>query len=164
MWGEFRRAAGPVFAPPVVHAAGFRNASAGDGNVRGEFRAQASAMFAPVSSPLDADAPVDAGENTELGNLLAAIADDVQRMAAGMCQAIAAEYGGKIDHARKTLRRDQAAGIVSMLKAARQAALAQARQLAATELAGRREAAIRMHRRPVRVAGKQPDGRKPWNL
>jgi hypothetical protein len=149
-WGEFRRAAVPVLLSPVVHAAGFWSAPAGESDTRGEFRAQVSAMFAPVGSPLDAGAPIDAGDDAELRNLLAAIADDVQRMAAGMCQAIAAEYGGKIDYARKTLRRDQAAGIVSMLKAARQAALALARQSAAAELVGRREGAIRAHRKAFR--------------
>jgi hypothetical protein len=159
VWGEFRRAAVPALLPPVVHAAGFRSTPASEGDTRGEFMARASAIFAPASSPLDAGAPVvDSGEDAELRNLLAAISDDVQRMAVGMCEAIAAEYGGKIDHARKTLRRDQVAGVVSMLKAARQGALAVAQQLASTELAGRREAALRAHRKGFLIVGKPLDG------
>jgi hypothetical protein len=137
---------------PIVHAIGFRSAPAGGGDVRGEFRAQAATVSGSVSSSIDDGGQLaDAGDGSELSNLLAVIADDVQRMAAGLCQAIAAEYGGKIAHARQSLPRDQVAGAVSALKAARQAALTLARQWAAAELAGRREAAIRAHRKPLRV-------------
>jgi hypothetical protein len=143
----------------IVHAIGFRSTPIGIGDTRGKFRAQASTMSAPVSSSLDAGGQLaGAGYDSELANLLAVIADDVQRLAAGMCQAITAEYAGKIAHARQSLPRDQVAGVIAALKAQRQAALAVAHQSAAVELAGRREAAIRAHRKPLRVVGKPLDG------
>ena len=79
-------------------------------------------------------------------------------MVSAMCQAIAAEYGGKIAYAHRSLPRDQAAGAVSALKAERQAALTLARQSAAAIATGRREAAIRAHRKPLRVVGRPRDG------
>ena len=83
VWGEFRRAAGRPLSLPIVHASGFRSAPAGDGDTRGEFRAQASTVSASVSSAVDAGGQFAGGGDDELGNLLSAIADDVQRMAAG---------------------------------------------------------------------------------
>jgi hypothetical protein len=116
-------------------------------------------MSAHVSSSMDAGEQLaGAGDDNELGNLLAAISDEVQRMTSGTCQAIAAEYAGKIAHARQSLPRDQAAGAVSALKAARQAALTLARKSAAAIATGRREAAICAHRKPLRVAGSRRDG------
>jgi hypothetical protein len=157
VWGEFRCAASPR-PLPIVHASGFQSAPIGGGDTRGEFRAQASTVSASVNSSGDGGGQFAGGDDNELGNLLAVIADDVQRMAAGMCQAIAAEYAGKIAYAHRSLPRDQVAGAVSALKAARQAALAVARQAAAAELVGRREAAVRA-RKPVRLQGsKLPDG------
>jgi hypothetical protein len=158
VWGEFRRGARSL-SLPIVHAIGFRGASAAGGDTRGEFRAHAFAASTPISSSIDAGEHLaGAGDDNELGNLLAAISDEVQRMASAMCQAIAAEYGGKIAYAHRSLPRDQVAGAVSALKAARQAALALARQAAATEMAGRREAAVRAHRKVFRIGGKPLDG------
>jgi hypothetical protein len=142
-------AARPVLTP-LPHATGFAIAPAGEGDTRSTFHAQASATFARVGASIDAGPDPGAGDDNELRNLLAGIAADVQHMMSGAYEAAAAECAGAIEFARRTLPRDQAAGVIGALKAARDAAFAAIRQRAADELAGRREAAVRAHRRPFR--------------
>jgi hypothetical protein len=163
--GDVGRArAESISSQPVIYAHGLLSVSVRGSNTGDEFKVHASATFAPVRSSLDDGGGqlASAGDDNELTNLLPCIAAEVQRMLSGMCQAIVAEYAGKIAYARQSLPRDQAAGAVSALKAAQQAALAMARQSAAAELTGRREATISAHRRPFCVVrgGRSPFGRK----
>jgi hypothetical protein len=136
---------------PIAHANGFASAPAGESETGDAFHVQASAMSARAGAPIDAS--TGGGEDTELRNLLAGVAADAQRMMSGAYEVVAAEYAGKIEFARKTLPRDQAAGVIGALKAVRDAAFATIRQRTADELAGRREALIRAHRKPFRPVG-----------
>jgi hypothetical protein len=150
--GEFGRVAVSVLLQPAISAHGPLAASVSSSNAHEEFRAHASTASGHGSSSLDDGNPIG-GEDNELANLLAGIAAEVERMVSGMCQAIMADFAGKIACARQSLPRDQVAGAISALKAAQQAALAMARQSAAAELVGRREAAISTHRRPSQAVG-----------
>ena len=89
----------------------------------------------------------DAASDTELGPLLATIADDVNAMAEGARQGVLADFAARIDHARKYLPRHAVAGAVAMLKEACKAALAVVKRSAALELAGRKKAAIAARQR-----------------
>jgi hypothetical protein len=103
-----------------------------------------------------------AESNTDLHSVLAAIADDVQEIAAAARGGIMAEFAGRIADARKRLPRHAAAGAVAMLKEARKAALALVKRNAALELAGRKKAAIQARRRPSAARyGRKPGHHAP---
>jgi hypothetical protein len=102
------------------------------------------------------------GENIELAQILSGIAQDVGQHCAALCAAISAEFAGRMDFARKTLPRDQAAGAIAALRATLAAALAAVRLNAAMELSARSEMAKRLYgggRRPA--GGQKPPGRAP---
>jgi hypothetical protein len=80
--------------------------------------------------------------DSELGALLAAIADEVQDSAAAARAAIMADFGARIAYVRKHLRGPQRAAALGALKEGRKAALAIVKRNAAQELAGRKKAAI----------------------
>jgi hypothetical protein len=128
--------------PPIANATGFRCWTASEARTRGEFRAQILWM------PARARSSDDAGDDTELAGVLAAIADDVGRISSGARAAIVVEYAGRIAHARKHLPRYQVAGAVRSINDARAAALALIKRAASADLAARRAAAIRAHRKP----------------
>jgi hypothetical protein len=139
----------------------------------GEFRGQArwiSAAYVTAEHNRVAgagDASTD-GEDKELGTILTAIAEDVQRFSAAACAGIMAEFSGRMQHARRFLPPRQVAGALQALKEARSAALATIKRNAAADLAARREAAVRMHgskiravRKEHRRARRRPSGPKP---
>ena len=108
-----------------------------------------------------ADATEDSGgENSELGQILSAIAEEVNRHCAAVCAGINADFAGRAAHARRTLPRGQIAAALQAFKQARKAALELARQAARIELQGRKEAAIALYgrQRPRSTAGR----RSPW--
>jgi hypothetical protein len=146
--GEFSSTARGITAPHVVAARGedLETArSAESGNLT-------EAIDAPGEEPPESD--------SELGALLAAIAEDVQDSAAGAREGIMADFGARIAYAQKHLPRHQRAAAVGALKEARKAALALVSRNAAQELAGRKKAAIASRGRRPR-AGK--GGRRPSN-
>jgi hypothetical protein len=96
--------------------------------------------------------------DSELGALLAAIADEVQDGAAAARGAIMADFGARIAHARKYLRGHQRVAALGALKEGRKAALALVKRNAAQELAGRKRAAIAARRRRPHAA---KSARKP---
>jgi hypothetical protein len=101
------------------------------------------------------------GENTELGQVLSAIAEEVHSHCAAVCAGIMAEFAANAAHARKTLPRNKVAGVVQALKQACKAALAMARQTAKAELQGRQRAAtMRFRRVPLRAG---TGGRRAWD-
>ena len=139
----------------------------------GEFRGQVrwiSAAYVTTEHNTVAgagDASTD-GEDNELGTILSAIAEDVQRFSAAACAGVMAEFAGRMRHARKFLPSGQVAGALQALKEARSAALATIRRNAAADLAARREAAVRMHGSKIRAQRKEhrpsrllPNGPKP---
>jgi hypothetical protein len=149
--GEFSSSARTITAPHVVAARGkdleaARPTAAESGTLT-------EAIDAPGEEPPESD--------SELGALLAAIAEDVQESAAGARDGIMADFGARIAYAQKHLPRHLRAAAVGALKEARKAALALVSRNAAQELAGRKKAAIASRGRRPR-AGK--GGRKPWNL
>jgi hypothetical protein len=88
------------------------------------------------------------GENTELDQILSAIADEVNRHCAAVCDGVNMDFAARADHARKFLPRNQVAAALAAIKQARQAALAYARAEANARLkARRREATILYCRR-----------------
>jgi hypothetical protein len=153
--------------PVVPRLGGFICWSADEARTRGEFRAQACWMPARVSASVDtADGIADAGEDTELAQILDAIVADVQRNAAGARDAVMAEYAAKITHARKTLPRHQAAGAVRAFMDAQAAALTHIAKEASAEIAGRRAAAMNARRRKrgavkPTIWGGPPEGPTP---
>ena len=94
-------------------------------------------------------------DETELGKIIAAITEDVERWAEAARQGVVAKYAGQIAFARKHLSRHQVAGAVRAINESRNAELALIKQAAAKERAGRIEAAIRIFR------GKFDNRRKP---
>jgi hypothetical protein len=121
-----------------------------------EFRTQARSLATPLAATeVDASSKVcDSGgenEDAELAGILAAIAEDVERWAAGARAGIAGEYAGKIADARKNLPRNRAAGAVRAFNDARISALALVKRMAAVDLATRREAAILASRNRLRA-------------
>jgi hypothetical protein len=111
------------------------------------------------------DAPGDSGgDNLELGQIISAIAEDVGRHCAAVCDGINADFAARAAHARKFLPRSQVAGTLQALKQARQAALALARQTARSELQGRKQTAIALYARQRRRSikgGSAPRGGTP---
>jgi hypothetical protein len=103
----------------------------------------------------------DAGENVEVGQILSAIAEEVNRHYAAVCAGINADFVAAAAQARRTLPRGRAAGAVQTLRQARQAALTLARQTAKMEIHGRKQAAALFYRRnptrPVPRSNRQPD-------
>jgi len=149
--------------PSKSYGPGLRSESTNEARTRGEFRAQSLWMLAGNAPSGDAPSGKadagDAGEDTELAQILSAIAEDVQRKAATVSRAVLADYAGKIAHARKHLPRHQLAGAVRAYAEARTAALAVIKQAAASELTARRKAAILRHRgllRALRAAQSSP--------
>jgi hypothetical protein len=149
------------FLPSRETANTFQTCSSNEARTRGEFRAQASSILARPGVP---DEParenafsIDAaGQDTELGGILEAIALDVARMSAGASAAAMAEYAGAIDGARKQFPKHLVGGIIRSLKDALQAKLAAIKATAKIDLAERREAAIRAHLRHFRVVSRRP--------
>jgi hypothetical protein len=83
------------------------------------------------------------GENTELDQILSAIAEEVIRHRATVCDGINKDFAARADHARRFLPRNQVAAALAAIKQARQAALAYARAEANARLKARqREATI----------------------
>jgi hypothetical protein len=93
--------------------------------------------------------------DSELGALLAAIADEVQDSATAARGAIMADFGARIAYVRKHLRGHQRAAALGALKEGRKAALAIVKRNAAQELAGRKKAAIAARRRPGAASGRR---------
>jgi hypothetical protein len=94
------------------------------------------------------------GDTGELGRILSAIAEEVSRDCAAVCQGIKAHFAVRMIAARSTLPRNQIAGTLAALRAERQAALAAVRKRARQELFGRSEAAKAFYgrrHRPVQV-------------
>jgi hypothetical protein len=127
----------------------------------GEFRGQARWIVAR-SSTIEStemerlrDTGID-GEDNELGAILSAIAEEVQRVAAAASDGVVAEFAGRMRHARNSLPRGQIPAVLQVLKDARDAALALIKRNAAAELASRREAAIGMRGKPSRNVGTAP--------
>jgi hypothetical protein len=77
-------------------------------------------------------------------------------MSAAAGAAVTAEYGSAIRNARTHLPKHLVAGIVRGYQDAIKAALAAIEKAAKTELASRREAAIRCHRRRFRAVSRKP--------
>jgi hypothetical protein len=156
-------------SPLVPAMGGFRLWTGGEAQTRGEFRGQAVWIADRVSvsaNTVEGFGTGDFGEDTELAQILDAIAGDVQRESASARDAVAAEYAAKIDHARKTLPRRQAAGVIRALRDAKSAALAHIAREATSEIARRRQAAILArgkNRHPVKrlIWGGPPEGPKP---
>ncbi len=96
------------------------------------------------------------GQDTELASILDAIAEDVARMWAGANAAAMAEYAGAVDSARRHFPKHLAAGIIRGLKDALQAKLAAIKEAAKNDLAGRREAALRVYRPRLRAVSRKP--------
>jgi hypothetical protein len=141
------------------------------GHTLGEFRGQARYICAAHDAAEPARVEGIGGANTdaedsELGNLLAAIAEEVHRFANAANAAIVVEFAARMKHARASLPRGQIPGALQALKDARNAALAIIKQNSAAELATRREAAVRMHSSRIRAVraehrrlhGKPPNG------
>jgi hypothetical protein len=101
------------------------------------------------AEPLQAEGPEDQASDTDLGPLLAAIADDVHRCAAAACAGIIADFAARVAYARKHLPRHQLAAALGALAQERKAALALVKRNAALELAARKKAVIEA-RRPKR--------------
>jgi hypothetical protein len=93
-------------------------------------------------------------DNPELAQILSAIAEEVHRQCAALCQGISGQYAARKAVARRTLPKNQVAGAMAALSAECQAALAAARQQAKNELLGRSRMAKALYgkrRRPVQV-------------
>jgi hypothetical protein len=91
----------------------------------------------------------------ELGQILSAIAEEVQGHCAAVCQGIEAQFAARLICARKTLSRNQIAGALAAICAQRQAALAAARRQAKIELFARSQAAKHLcSRRPPRPSAR----------
>ena len=78
-------------------------------------------------------------EAEALRGLLDTIADEVQARTAGLCEAIAADFAGKIRVARKSLPRDHVAAAVAALKQVKREAVKFVRETAASEIRGRQK-------------------------
>ena len=122
----------------------------------GEFSGQARYICAARDAVEPAGVGGIGGANTdaeesELGNLLAAIAEEVNRFAGAASVAVIVEFAARMKHARASLPRGQIPGALQALKDARKAALAIIKQNSAAELAARREAAMRMHTSRIRA-------------
>jgi hypothetical protein len=147
--------------PSITSQNGFRSTSVGKAQTRRAFRALA---FWTQERPQPSDDAGNqngnfgdtTGHDTELANILDAIAQDVARMSAAACATAMAEYAGAVDSARKQFPKNLIAGIIRGLKDALRAKLAEIRKVAKADLAGRREAAIRAHRRRFRTTSRQP--------
>jgi len=101
----------------------------------------------------------------ELGQFLSGIAEDVNQRCATVCAGISAEFAARMEFARKTLPRDQVAGVVAMLRAACKAALVVARKNAKEELTARKKAAKEQFggpRKPPHRPRPRSDERSGW--
>ena len=105
----------------------------------GEWAALAKEVVTPVAktAPPENSAPRPAndfaqvdpeGEDTELAGILSGIVEEGRRHCAAACAVIAADFSGRIAHARKALPRDQVAGAISKLNAEWRAATAAAQE------------------------------------
>jgi hypothetical protein len=143
---------------------------------QGEFRGLArwltSADAARQSSRVpEAERPaagIDAGsedpgeDHDGLGALLAAIANDVQHRAAAARSGVMADFAGRAAHARKHMSRHLLAATLAAIKEQRKAALALIARNAASELEGRKKAAITAGRgREAASGGKKPSRNPP---
>jgi hypothetical protein len=106
--------------------------------------------------PMASGPPDDGGANTELADALDAIAEDVHRHCAAICEGIAAEFAGRKAHARKCLPKDQLAAAVAALNDLCRSAIAAARRQAKAEIASRSQAAKIMYRRQPRPHPEPP--------
>jgi hypothetical protein len=109
------------------------------------------------------DGATGEGESAELGRIVFAITEEIQRWAAGARAGVIAEFVAKVSYARKQLPRNQLIGAVRACYEARAAALALIKRQAAADLIGRREAAIREHRnkRPARPSARRKPTSEP---
>jgi len=103
-------------------------------------------------------------DDSEFGQVLGAIADEVHRHCAAVCAGITAEFAARCAHARRTLPRNQLAGALQAFSEARKAAFAHARREASLALQARKQAATILHRlrcaRPS-ASGSIPSGGSP---
>jgi hypothetical protein len=106
--------------------------------------------------------PISSDE-TELGGILAAISDDVERWAQGARNGINSKYAAQIAFARKHLPRKQVAGVVRALIDSRNAELAYVTRAATADRMRRFEIAISNSRSKSRSSSRTPylRGRKP---
>lgn len=86
-------------------------------------------------------------ENVELSQVLSAIAEEVYRHYAAVCQGIVSQCAARQASARKNMPKDQIAAALAMITAERRAALALARQQAKMEQIGRSQAAKALYGR-----------------
>ena len=101
--------------------------------------------------PIGAENGVTEGGDA-LAPMLAAISDDGQRMLVAIEAGILLDFAIRIATARHQAPRHELAAMIAALKLAQRAALIAVRQRVKAEITGRRSAAIRDRRQPVRLA------------
>ena len=137
----------------------------------GEFRGQARWIRTPVAitAPNEVEGfaeVISDGEDNELGIILSAIAEEVQRDAAAASAGVIAEFVGRMRHARKFLPRELLQGALQSLQEALKAALTLIKRQAAVQLAERRKVAVKKYSKRFRIIrhvkphphGKSPEG------
>jgi hypothetical protein len=138
---------GPLPAP-AVSVLGLEASTA---STIGEFKVLASwtGVRHATSQANEIDGLYSEAESDDgsLSAILSIIGDEVQQFAASARASVMAEFAAAMQHARKTLPPAQIAGAVAVLKQARTTALTLIKRNAATQLKGRREAAIRDYRK-----------------
>lgn len=95
----------------------------------------------PLAIDRQGDDGADQTADEALRGLLDAIADDVQRRAASLCDSITVEFSGRIRLARQALPRDHVAAAVAALKQAKREAVKFVRESAASEVRERQNRA-----------------------
>jgi len=96
--------------------------------------------------------PEGPDDNSELNGILDAIASDVWMRCGAVCSAITADFGARMQQARRYLPKDQAAAAVAVLSRARKAAIKAAREMAKSEVKSAQAAAkINYRRSRIRV-------------
>lgn len=137
-----------------VNARGPKSWAAPNAVMIGEFKQQARwtvrrfvTSRVNVNEPNRTNSNGIEGDDGGLAAILSAIEAEVHQFAAALRDGVMAEFAAMMQHARKTLLRDQVAGAVAALKQRRDAALAFIKRNAAAQLKGRREAAMREHRK-----------------
>jgi hypothetical protein len=117
---------------------------------------EAQAANAEPHRPMPSGQSDSGGENGELADALDAIAEEVQRHCAAICEAIATEFAGRKAHARKCLPKDQVAAAIAALNDLCRSAIAAAQRQAKAEIASRSHAAKMMYRRRPRPPPEPP--------
>ena len=151
--GEFKPAAHAVcrWFGNIIHHGGERWPSSGRGGQgRGNFRPHHTRRRAHARRHVSGGAgEMHAIRDDALGGLLMSIAEDVERQAGAVADAIRHEFAIKMDDARRHMPRHQVASALRGLADARSAALTAAASKAAAEMHGRQQAALAVKaRRP----------------